>query len=38
LRQGQKVGDVLRSQTDMDEVVALITGAQETALPGKEVA
>jgi simple sugar transport system ATP-binding protein len=28
LRQGGKVGDLARSQTTMDEVVALITGAQ----------
>lgn len=32
LRQGVKVGDVLRSQTSMDEIVALITGAQAEAL------
>ncbi len=32
LRQGVKVGDVLRSQTSMDEIVALITGAQKEAL------
>ena len=32
LRQGQKVGDLVRSQTTMDEVVALITGAQGEAL------
>jgi simple sugar transport system ATP-binding protein len=37
LRQGQKVGDLPHSQTNMDEVVALITGAQKNALP-KEVA
>jgi simple sugar transport system ATP-binding protein len=37
LRQGRKVGDLLRSETDMDGVVALITGAQETALPEKKV-
>lgn len=33
LRQGRKVGDLVRSQTTMDEVVALITGAQGEALP-----
>jgi len=38
LRQGRKVGDLPRSETDMDGVVALITGAQEAALPEKEVA
>jgi simple sugar transport system ATP-binding protein len=40
LRQGRVVGNLHRSQTHMDEVVALITGAQEAALPasGKEVA
>jgi len=38
LRQGRKVGDLPRSQTNMDEVVALITGAQEAAWPEKEVA
>lgn len=38
LRQGRKVGDLPRSETNMDEIVALITGAQETALPEKEVA
>jgi len=38
LRQGRKVGDLPRSETDMDRVVALITGAQEKALPEKEVA
>ncbi|HIP96183.1 MAG TPA: sugar ABC transporter ATP-binding protein [Anaerolineae bacterium] len=32
LRQGVKVGDVPRSQTNMDEVVALITGSQKEAL------
>jgi simple sugar transport system ATP-binding protein len=32
LRQGQKVGDMPRSETSMDEIVALITGAQESAL------
>lgn len=32
LRQGRKVGDLVRSQTTMDEVVALITGAQGEAL------
>ena len=37
LRQGQKVGDLPISQTNMDEVVALITGAQEVALPEGEV-
>lgn len=31
LRQGQKVGDLPRSETEMDEIVALITGSQETA-------
>ena len=31
LRQGRKVGDLPKSQTDMDEIVALITGAQESA-------
>jgi simple sugar transport system ATP-binding protein len=36
LRQGQKVGDVSRAQTTMDEIVALITGAQETLLPNQE--
>jgi simple sugar transport system ATP-binding protein len=38
LRQGRKVGDLPISQTNMDEVVALITGAQEAALPEGEVA
>jgi len=38
LRQGRKVGDLPHSQTSMDEVVALITGAQEAALPEKEMA
>lgn len=38
LRQGRKVGDLPHSETSMDEIVALITGAQETALPEKEVA
>jgi simple sugar transport system ATP-binding protein len=38
LRQGRKVGDLLHSKTSMDEVVALITGAQEAALSEKEVA
>jgi len=38
LRQGRKVGDLPHSQTNMDEVVALITGAQEAALPEKAVA
>lgn len=38
LRQGRKVGDLPRSQTSMDEVVALITGAQEAALFEEEVA
>jgi simple sugar transport system ATP-binding protein len=37
LRQGRKVGDLPRSETDMDGVVALITGAQETALPERGV-
>jgi len=32
LRQGRKVGDLVRSQTTMDEVVALITGAQGEAM------
>lgn len=32
LRQGKKVGDLPRAATSMDEVVALITGAQEKAL------
>jgi ABC-type sugar transport system ATPase subunit len=32
LRQGQKVGDLPKPQTSMDEIVALITGAQESAL------
>jgi len=32
LRQGVKVGDVPRSHTNMDEIVALITGAQKEAL------
>jgi simple sugar transport system ATP-binding protein len=32
LRQGWKVGDLVHSQTTMDEVVALITGAQGEAL------
>lgn len=36
LRQGQKVGDVPRAQTTMDEIVALITGAQETLLPNQK--
>jgi simple sugar transport system ATP-binding protein len=38
LRQGRKVGDLPISQTNMDKVVALITGAQEAALPEGEVA
>ncbi|MFZ5916929.1 MAG: ATP-binding cassette domain-containing protein [Chloroflexota bacterium] len=38
LRQGQKVGDLPHSQTHMDEIVALITGAQEAALRQQEVA
>ncbi|MEW5960045.1 MAG: ATP-binding cassette domain-containing protein [Chloroflexota bacterium] len=33
LRQGLKVGDVVRKNTSMDEIVALITGAQEKLLP-----
>lgn len=33
LRQGRKVGDLVRLQTTMDEVVALITGAQGETLP-----
>jgi simple sugar transport system ATP-binding protein len=33
LRQGRKVGEVPRPETSMDEVVALITGAQEGLLP-----
>jgi len=38
LRQGQVVGNLLKSQTSMDEIVALITGAQEAALQeAKEV-
>jgi ABC-type sugar transport system ATPase subunit len=32
LRQGQVVGDLLKSDTHMDEIVALITGAQESAI------
>lgn len=32
LRQGQVVGNLSKSETDMDEVVALITGAQESAI------
>jgi simple sugar transport system ATP-binding protein len=32
LRQGVRVGDVPRAQTCMDEIVALITGAQQEAL------
>jgi simple sugar transport system ATP-binding protein len=32
LRQGRKVGDISRAETSMDEIVALITGAQESAL------
>jgi ABC-type sugar transport system ATPase subunit len=32
MRQGQKVGDLPKSRTSMDEIVALITGAQESAL------
>jgi simple sugar transport system ATP-binding protein len=39
LRQGTKVGDVATADTSMDEVVALITGAQESArLPVAEAA
>lgn len=36
LRQGKKVGDLPRSATSMDEVVALITGAQEEALVSRQ--
>lgn len=32
LRQGQVVGNTPKSQTNMDEIVALITGAQESAI------
>lgn len=32
LRQGQVVGNLSKPETDMDEVVALITGAQESAI------
>jgi simple sugar transport system ATP-binding protein len=32
LRQGQVVGNTPESQTNMDEIVALITGAQESAI------
>jgi simple sugar transport system ATP-binding protein len=32
LRQGQVVGNLPKVETDMDEIVALITGAQESAL------
>jgi len=32
LRQGQVVGNTPKSQTSMDEIVALITGAQESAI------
>jgi len=32
LRQGQTVGDLPKSGTNMDEIVALITGAQQSAL------
>jgi simple sugar transport system ATP-binding protein len=32
LRQGQVVGNLLKSDTHMDEIVALITGAQESAI------
>jgi len=39
LRQGRKVGDLPRSQTNMDEIVALITGAKEAVIqPIGEVA
>lgn len=36
LRQGTKVGDVPRADTSMDEIVALITGAQEQLLPREQ--
>lgn len=32
LRQGQVVGNIPKDETDMDEIVALITGAQESAI------
>jgi simple sugar transport system ATP-binding protein len=32
LRQGEVVGNIPKAETNMDEIVALITGAQETAL------
>jgi simple sugar transport system ATP-binding protein len=32
LRQGQMVGNTPESETNMDEIVALITGAQESAI------
>ena len=38
LRQGREVGNLPHSQTSMDEVVALITGAQEAALSEEETA
>lgn len=38
LRQGRMVGNLPHSQTSMDEVVSLITGAQEAALPEEETA
>jgi simple sugar transport system ATP-binding protein len=38
LRQGKNVGDLPRSATSMDEIVALITGAQEEALKSKQEA
>jgi ABC-type sugar transport system ATPase subunit len=36
LRQGKKVGDVPRVETSMDEIVALITGAQEELIRREE--
>jgi len=36
LRQGQVVGNTPKSETNMDEIVALITGAQETAIRERE--
>jgi simple sugar transport system ATP-binding protein len=38
LRQGRKVGNLSHSQTSMDEVVALITGAHKAASPAEEMA
>jgi simple sugar transport system ATP-binding protein len=39
LRQGRKVGDLLKDETTMDEIVALITGVQSEAIsPRVEVA